>query len=254
MKDFTRAEQCVVACAEVWRDAGEVLATAIGVIPTLAARLAAETVEPDLLVTDGGSLLVSGTSPVEAPAREPAVVEGWLPFARIFDIAWWGRRHVLMGAAQLDRYGNQNISCIGSWESPTVQLVGVRGAPGNTVNHPTSYWVPAHSRRVFVERVDVVSGVGYDRAAAAGPTTEEFHHIQHVVTDLAVLDFETPDQRMRLRSVHRGVTVDDVIDATGFDLAIPDFVPETRAPTESELMLLRCRLDRHAARDLELSR
>jgi acyl CoA:acetate/3-ketoacid CoA transferase beta subunit len=253
MSDVTRAEQCVVACAEVWRGAGEVLASAIGPIPMLGARLAALTVEPDLLVTDGGSLLVRDAASDEGPAGPPTV-EGWLPFARIFDIAWWGRRHVLMGASQLDRYGNQNISCIGPWDAPTVQLVGVRGAPGNTVNHPTSYWIPAHTPRVLVERVDVVSGVGYDHAAAAGPMASEFHHLHRVVTVLAVLDFETPDHRMRLRSVHPGVTVDEVVAATGFELAIPDDVPETRRPTERELALLRHRLDPGAARDRELRR
>ena len=75
----------------------------------------------------------------------------------------------MMGATQIDRYGNQNIACIGDFEKPKAQLLGMRGAPGNTINHPTSYWVPNHSPKVFVEKVDVVSGgLGYDRAAALG--------------------------------------------------------------------------------------
>ena len=91
-----------------------------------------------------------------------------------------------MGANQIDRFGNQNISCIGPHDQPTRQLLGARGAPGNTVNHRTSYWVPKHSSRVFVERVDLVSGVGYDRAdRRVGP----FHDVHRVVTNLAVLDF-----------------------------------------------------------------
>lgn len=77
----------------------------------------------------------------------------------------------MMGASQIDRFGNQNISCIGDWAKPTRQLLGVRGAPVNTLNNPTSYWVPRHSRRVFVERVDMVCGVGYDRAVEARATT-----------------------------------------------------------------------------------
>jgi acyl CoA:acetate/3-ketoacid CoA transferase beta subunit len=106
-----------------------------------------------------------------------------------------GRRHVMMGAAQIDRYGNQNISVIGDWRRPKAQLLGVRGAPGNTVNHPVSYWVPKHSPRVFTPAVDMVCGVGYDRGAC---------ELRVVVTDLAVLDFETPERVMRLRSVHPG--------------------------------------------------
>lgn len=254
MSDFTRAEQCVIACAEVWRGAGEVLASSIGVIPTLGARLAAATFEPDLLLTDGGSLLISGALPIEAVTSEHVEIEGVLPFARIFDVAWSGRRHILMGAAQIDRYGNQNISCIGPWKLPDKQLVGVRGAPGNTVNHPTSYWIPEHTPRVFVDAVDVVCGVGYDRAAQAGPVASEFHRVHRVITDLAVLDFETTDQRMRLRSLHRGVTVETVIEQTSFELVIPDEIPETRAPNDEELTLLRCRLDRRNVRERSLGR
>jgi acyl CoA:acetate/3-ketoacid CoA transferase beta subunit len=155
-----------------------------------------------------------------------------------------------MGAAQLDRYGNQNISCIGDWARPTAQLLGVRGAPGNTVNHPVSYWVPRHSRRVFVEAVDMVCGVGYDRADQAGA---RFHELRVVVTNLAVLDFLTPDHAMRLRSVHPGVTVPDVAAATGFPLVIPDGVPVTRWPAPQELALIRDRLDPAARRERELA-
>jgi acyl CoA:acetate/3-ketoacid CoA transferase beta subunit len=152
----------------------------------------------------------------------------------------------MMGANQLDRYGNQNISCIGDWAHPTAQLLGVRGAPGNTVNHTTSYWVPRHTRRVFVERVDLVCGVGYDRAV--GP----FHELRRVVTNLAVLDFDTPDHGMRLRSVHPGVTCTEVAEQTGFPLAIPDDVPETRLPTADELALIRDVLDPDGRREKEV--
>src|SRR3954466_7182951 len=117
----------------------------------------------------------------------------------------------MMGASQIDRYGNQNISCIGAFAKPTNQLLGVRGAPGNTVNHPTSYWVPRHSPRVFVERVDMVCGIGYDRAGTLGPPVSGFHEIRLVVTDKAVLDFQTPDRSIRLRSVHPGVSIADVL-------------------------------------------
>ena len=75
----------------------------------------------------------------------------------------------MMGATQVDRHGNQNISAIGDFARPKRQLLGSRGAPGNTVNNRTSYWVPKHSPRVFVEQVDIVSGVGPKRAKEAGP-------------------------------------------------------------------------------------
>src|SRR5258705_5953689 len=99
-------------------------------------------------------------------ADAPPVIEGWIAYRFMFDVLYSGKRHVMMGPSQIDRYGNANISAIGDFARPTRQLLGVRGAPGNTVNHPTSYWVPRHGRRSFVTAVDMVSGVGYDRAAA----------------------------------------------------------------------------------------
>ncbi len=218
----TRAEICVVACAEAFRGDGEIVVSPMAPIPRLGARLARATFEPDLLLSDGEAYLVD----------EAGAIEGWLPFRAVFDVVAAGRRHVMMGASQLDRYGNQNISCIGPHAAPRRQLLGVRGAPGNSVNHRTSYWVPKHSPRVFVPAVDVVSGVGYDRDGG------RFHDVYRVVTNLCVLDFGGPDHTMRVVSVHPGVTVDEVVEQTGFPLVVDD-PPVTREPTAEELEILR---------------
>ncbi|MFE0402048.1 CoA-transferase subunit beta [Streptomyces nigra] len=238
MTEVTRAEHCVIACAEEWRDDGEVLASPMGVIPSVGARLARLTFAPDLLLTDGEALLVTSDG----------TVEGWLPYRQHLTLVTGGRRHVMMGASQLDRHGNQNISCVGPWERPTRQLLGVRGAPVNTLNNPTSYWVPRHSRRVFVERVDMVCGVGNDRAAGA-----RYHCLRRVVSDLGVFDFGTPDRTMRLVAVHPGVTVEQVREATSFELAVADEVAVTRAPTPAELRLIREVLDPGNARAREVA-
>ena len=232
--EATRAEVCVAACAEAWRGDGAILASPMGLIPSLGARLARLTFEPGLLLTDGEAYLVDAAGEIE----------GWMPYREVFTMLAAGRRHVMMGAAQIDRHGNQNISAIGDWKRPKAQLLGVRGAPGNTVNHPVSYWIPKHSPRVFVPRVDMVSGVGYDRGA---------RELRVVVTNLAVLDFETPDRVMRLRSVHPGVEAAEVVAATGFPLDVPGEVPVTRAPTAAELGLIRDRLDPMGARERELA-
>jgi acyl CoA:acetate/3-ketoacid CoA transferase beta subunit len=213
---------CVVACAELFRGDGEILASPMGPVPSLGARLARRTFEPDLVLSDGEATLLTADG-------KP---EGWLPYRAVFDVVAHGRRHVVMGANQLDRYGNQNISCIGPHQAPKRQLLGVRGAPGNTVNHRTSYWVPKHSPRVFVPAVDVVSGVGYDRDG--GP----FHDVYRVVTNLCVLDFGGPNHAMRVVSVHPGVTVDEVVEQTGFPLVVDD-PPVTREPTDEELAIIR---------------
>jgi acyl CoA:acetate/3-ketoacid CoA transferase beta subunit len=228
-----RHEICAVALAEAFRGDGEILASPIGVLPGIAARLARATFAPDLLLSDGVASLVDAAGNVE----------GWLPYRTVFDVVWSGRRHVIMGASQIDRFGNQNIACIGDPQKPKAQLLGMRGAPGNTINHATSYWVPSHTRRALVAKVDVVTGVGYDRAAALGRQAARFHDIRRVVTDLAVLDFATPDHAMRLASLHPGVALADVLERTGFPLVFEEPVAVTRAPTTEELELLRTVID-----------
>jgi acyl CoA:acetate/3-ketoacid CoA transferase beta subunit len=248
-QQVTRAEVCVVAVAECFRGDGELLANPIGTIPMIGGRLARATFEPDLAMTDGEATLVANDCALVPP--DERVIEYWNPYRSMFDWVWSGRRHVMMGASQVDRYGNQNLAAIGDYGRPKVQLLGYRGAPGNTINDPTSYWVPNHSPKVFVEKVDTVSGIGWDRAAALGRAAR-FVDIRRVVSNLGVFDFETPDRRMRLRSVHPGVRVEDVVAATGFELAVPADVPESRLPTPAELELIREVIDPEGAREREL--
>lgn len=247
--DVTRAEVCAAALADLFEGDGEIMASPMGLLPTLGARLAKLTSSPDLLVTDGESLILGSVPPL---GGTPDLVEGWIPFRTVFDVVAHGRRHVVMGATQVDLHGNQNISCIGDYDKPTRQLLGVRGAPGNTVNNKTSYWVPKHSSRVFVEQVDVVSGVGRARAEAAGPAAVRFHDVHRVVSNLAVLDFRGPGHTLRLVSVHPGVTVDEVRAATGCDVSVGGDVVETRLPTGEELTLIREVLDPRSLRDREV--
>ena len=236
--EATRADVCALAIAECFRSDGEIMVSAMGTSPSLGARLAKATFAPDLLMTDGFNLLLRRALPLGVKPTEDDV-EGWMPFGSVFDTLWWGKRHVMMGASQIDQFGNQNIACIGQWEHPKAQLLGVRGAPGNTINHVTSYWVPNHNARALVAAVDMVSGVGYDRAAALGPASSRFHEIRRVVTNLGVFDFDTPDHRMRLVSLHPGVELQHVLDNTGFELVLPEGVDTTPVPTPDMVGVLR---------------
>jgi acyl CoA:acetate/3-ketoacid CoA transferase beta subunit len=251
--DVTRAEVCVVAVAECFRGDGEILANPIGTIPMIGGRLARATFEPDLAMTDGEALLVADDAVFAGPDRlggpdglDGKTVEYWNPYRSMFDWVWSGRRHIMMGATQLDRYGNQNLAAVGDYARPKVQLLGYRGAPGNTING-----IPHHGPKVFVETVDTVTGIGWDRAAALGPAGR-FVDVRQVVSNLGVFDFETPDRLMRLRSLHPGVTVDEVEAATAFELAIPADVPQSRLPTPGELELIREVIDPEGAREHEV--
>ena len=77
------------------------------------------------------------------PRRARSMVEDWNPYRAMFDVVWAGRAPRDDGRHQIDRYGNQNIACIGDWRAAQGAAARrSRGAPGNTINHTTSYWVP----------------------------------------------------------------------------------------------------------------
>jgi len=249
MSEFSRAEVCAAAIADAFKDDGEIFASPMGMLPMLGVRLAKLTSNPDLVISDGESLFLGGVPPLFAKAD---VVEGWIPFRRVFDVVAYGKRHVMMGATQVDRHGNQNISAIGDWAQPKRQLLGSRGAPGNTVNNRTSYWVPKHGPRVFVEQVDIVSGVGPKLAKEAGPAAARYNDIHRIVSNLGVFDVLGVDDTVRLLSVHPGVTVEEVQEATGFELAVADDVAETRSPTFTELVIIRELLDPKKLREREV--
>lgn len=140
--------------------------------------------------------------------------------------------------AQIDARGNLNNSRIAG--PRPVRLPGGAGmADTGALVRRILIWSTTHDRRTFVEKVDFVSMPGYLDAAGdrerwgmpGGPAL--------VVTNLAVLDF-APSGRMRLRSVHPGITVADVVERTGFDLELPPTaIPETAPPTERELEIIR---------------
>lgn len=243
---ITRAEIAATACSDLFRGAGAILASSFGVIPTIGARLARLTHAPQLLLSDGDATLFADTPAVDRPFMEP---EGHLPYAKLFELIATGRRHVIMGAPQVDRHGNQNLSAIGDRDRPTHQLVGPRGAASNTSNHATSFFVPRHAPRVFVPEVDIVTGVGTDNAARVGM---HHHDLRRIITDLAVLDLSGPGGTMALVSVHAGVEPEEVQEATGFALHVSDETPITREPDAGELELIRSVLDPRGLREREI--
>ena len=248
-ESYTLAELCIAAAAEAWRGDGEILASGIGLVPRLAAGLARLTFSPALLLTDAEALLVAEPVPVGPRDGYRPKVEGWMPFAKVFDTLWSGKRHAMTMPTQIDRFGQTNISFVGSDPiRPKAQLLGVRGIPGNTINHPCSFFIPNHTPRTFVERVDMVSGVGYDPDRWAPGVRADFRELRLVVTNLAVLDFRGPRNALRIRSLHPGVSLDQVKAQTSFALAVADDLKETQVPTNDQLRSIRDVLDPHDLR------
>ena len=207
---------------------------------------------PHLVLTDGFYTLLDNVPPVglaeEPTASAQRSIGQWNPYREMFGLLWQGKRHVMMGATQVDRYGNQNIAAIGDWHQPRSQLLGFRGAPGNTINHTTSYWVPNHSTEGVRRRPSTSCAASATTAPRElGPRgvavpRDPPGRVQPGRVRLRGRD-GAGVPTMRLRSVHPGVTVDEVVEATGFDLVVPDDVPESRLPTDDELPPIRERLD-----------
>ena len=250
--EFSLAELMIVAASEAWRGDGEVLASCIGVIPRLGASLAKLTHGPGLLMTDSECFLVEDPIPLGPRGDFVPKYSGSMNFERVFECVWGGQRHAMIGPTQIDRYGQTNLSVIGDYKKPKAAILGVRGLPGNSINHINSFIVPSHSKRVFVEgEVDMVSGVGYNPARWEPGMRQDFMAIRHIVTDLCVMDFEGPEHAIRVRSLHPGVSFDEVQEKTGFPLLKAPNLGETPHPTAAQLTLIR-RLDPHGLRAAQL--
>ncbi|EHK86065.1 acyl CoA:acetate/3-ketoacid CoA transferase, beta subunit [Saccharomonospora azurea SZMC 14600] len=215
-------------------------------LPSTAANVARRTHAPDLvLIYESGTL---GSKPDRLPASigdgilaetadavisVPEVFNYWLQPGRI-DVGF-------LGAAQLDRYGNINTTVIGDdYVNPKVRLPGAGGAPEIAGSCGEVFVVVRQSTRTFVEEVDFVTSVGHGRGPGdreklglrgAGPTL--------VITDLGVLRPDPETRELVLTQVHPGVDVEQVREATGWDLRVSPELSTTQPPTERELTVLR---------------
>jgi glutaconate CoA-transferase subunit B len=245
----TLAELLIVAASEAFRDNGEILASGIGTAPRIGVGLAKLTHSPELLMTDSETFLVSEPIPVGPRGDYQPRIEGYMSFDRVFECVWGGKRHAMIGPTQIDRWGQTNLSVVGgSYEKPKSAILGVRGLPGNTINHINSMFVPNHGPRVFVSgEVDMVSGAGYKAERFAPGMKRDFIDLRRIVTDLCVMDFEGPDHAIRVRSLHPGVSFDQVQQATGFPLIAAPGLAETPMPTAEQLTII-ARLDPHNLR------
>ncbi len=241
--EFTLAELVICAAAEAWRGGGEVLATGIGPLPRIAAGLAKLTFAPEILMTDGEAWLVEEPVPLGPRGDYKPKHSGWMPYGRVFDSVWCGRRHAMVTPVQVDRWGQGNIAALGDLKKPKVQLLGVRGFPGNSISHRNSMFLPAHTKRSFIEgEVDVVASVGFADKRWPEGVKKLRVDIGIVVTNLCVMDFNGPEHAARVISLHPGVTFDEVQGETGFPLTRAETVATTPAPTEEQLAIIR-RLD-----------
>jgi glutaconate CoA-transferase subunit B len=240
---FSADDAMVVAAARCLTD-GDVCFVGIG-LPSTAANLARHTHAPNLvLVYESGTL---GSKPERLPLSigdgeladtadsvisVPEVFNYWLQPGRI-DVGF-------LGGAQIDRFANINSTVIGDYAHPKVRLPGAGGAPEIAASCGEVVVMLRHSTRAFVDRVDFISSVGF----GDGPGCREKWGLrgggpQVVVTDLAVLRPDPATCELTLTALQPGATIDDVKQATGWNLAVADDVEQLDPPTPDELDVLR---------------
>jgi glutaconate CoA-transferase subunit B len=147
---------------------------------------------------------------------------------------------------QVDAHGNFNNIAIGKdYRKPRLRLPGTGGIPDVTTYMPATYlYVPRHSRVTFVAELDHLSGLGHheSRTKGGGPV--------YLISDLGQFDY--PEGRMRLKSIHPGVSLGRIQAKTGFEFELPPKVVETQSPSSRELELLRTKIDPLGIRKLEM--
>ena len=153
--------------------------------------------------------------------------------------------YAFLGGAQIDAFGNLNSTCVGPQAKPRVRFPGSGGANDFASFCWRTLVLTPHDRRRFVEKLDFLTTPGYlhgpgAREAAGLP---EGTGPYRVVTNLAVMDFHPDSRRMRVVSLHPGVTFDEAQQNTGFPLLRADGLAVTEPPTDRELAILRDEVD-----------
>ena len=239
--EYTTDEMMSVVASRQLRD-GQVCFVGIG-LPSEAANLARLSHSPDvILIYESGTI---GTKPdvlplsigdgelaeqAELVVSVPEIFAYWLQAGRV-DVGF-------LSAAQIDRFGNLNSTVIGRYDEPKVRLPGAGGAPEIASSAGEVIVMLRHTRRAFVEQVDFVTSVGFGRSGegreghrGSGPSV--------VITDLGVLEPDPSTHELTLVGIHPGVDVQQVVEQTGWKLAMADELATTEEPTPDELRILR---------------
>ena len=243
-ENYSLRELMAVVAARQLLD-GKAVAVGTG-LPLVATMFAQLTHAPNLVIffEAGGIAPQLPTLPVSV--GDSRTIHKALCTTTLIDIMDSMRRgfidYAFLGGAQIDGYGNLNSTMIGDdYEKPKVRFPGSGGANDfGSLAWETLIIMDRHSPRRFIEKVDFITTPGflYGPGAREEEGLSENTGPSRVITDLCLMDFEPESKRMRLIATHPGITVDDVIKATGFELIIANDVETTKPPTVEDLRLL----------------
>lgn len=246
--EYTSSEMMTVTAARALEN-GMTCFVGIG-LPSEAANLARLTHAPDVVL-----IYESGTLQTKPEVLPLSIGDGELAETALTTVAvpemfrYWlqgGKIDVgFLGTAQIDRFSNLNTTLIGDYREPKVRLPGGGGAPEIATSAGEVFITLKHSRRTFVDRVDFVTTLGFGRDGKGrdgvpnigkGPTC--------VITDLCVMKPDPESKELVVVSLHSGVTREDVIEATGWEIRFAKRLEATPEPSAEELEILRDLKDR----------
>lgn len=243
MTGYSSIEMMAVVASHQLED-GKIVGLGTG-LPMIAGLLAQKTHAPKLII-----FFEAGSIAPQVPTLPISVGDsrcGHRPVAAtgLSGIMETGQRgmidYAFLGGAEVDMYGNINSTVIGDHDSPKIRLPGSGGANDFGSLAWKTMIIARHDKAKLPERVSFITTPGF----IDGPGARERAGLPvgtgpyRVITNLALMGFDEETCRMKLISVHPGVTVEQVIENTGFELIIPDNVTTSPEPTEEELNLLK---------------
>lgn len=252
---YTIDELMAVCMAKTIKDNQVVFNGVAVALPFTAIMLAKKTHAPNSIFWGG---LPGGINP-QPPFLVPTSADSVMlhnatvkcDLHEVFDMAQKGKLdRIFFGGAQIDQYGNLNNTLIGSPEKPKVKLPGGAGASTLACFAKNfTVWCPRHravttkkgKQYTLVKQNDFVTTFGH--RTKEGVTRKAMGLMgggpDCVVTNLGVFDFEPEEFKLRLKSYHPGVTIDEIRENTEFELVVDSNCCETPKPTKEEIQIIR---------------
>ncbi|MBE8539999.1 CoA-transferase [Geoglobus acetivorans] len=244
-EDYTLTELMVVTTAREFRN-GEVAFIGTG-IPMVAGMLAKLTHAPDLTIIFEAGAADPELEHLPMSVGEPRTFRMAGIAAGLFDIfslTQRGRVDVgVIGGAQVDKFGNVNSTCIGDYGNPAVRFPGSGGAGDIACLCKRTVILMPHEKRRFVEKVDYLTSPGWiDGPDGRNRAGLQWGGPSAVITTMGVIRFEEKTKKPYLESYHPGLTPEEVLENTGFEIDVSKAI-ETEPPTEEEIWILREKVD-----------